>query len=427
MPLTIAQEVMVGQFRTTLRSISDTGGRGVSLSLAVQGDLNRIQKVRVLSSDGDSLTDERLNRFTDNLDSNERERSTSIYLTLKTTPKEPVVLEYTVAEKVEQVRIPFEAQVDFGVAKAGPLEPSEEKRPKRSGVRREQEWPPRRSSNEESFPPRRAAFDPGTSPKPQTAKQEKAAVDLFSLTIGKSAPNEQKNVRWNNQPSPSFTPSGFTSARLLFSVPGSAILAVPPDGISVTRFEDDKGGKLSTKLYRDSLSSSSALRKSPDDQQVLLNISLASSPTPGATRCTLVGTVTAKVGRGQQTNATEKLDVHKGQTFKAGPFNGSFVDVRQAFGNDFNRFETPQGVEVWIQISGPVQKARSIEILGAESGKVLANRLLRGDIQMGFNEGDTYSIQLAALPAEPVLLRVRHYESEGTVEVPFNISTGIGL
>ena len=275
-----------------------------------------------------------------------------------------MALEYTFLEKPEPVRIPFEAQVDIGVAKAGPVEAVEGgKAPDRTGARI---WPPPRQNPVEALPPPRAAFNPdagsqAAAAKAAPAKLDKATVDLFSITVAKPAPSEVKGVEWNTPPSPVFYASGFTIARLLLSTPGASIVSVPPDGITVTRFEDNKGGQLDTTLYRETSASSDPSSptqpcRSPDGEQLLLNLSLASAPTPGATHCTLTGNVQARVIRGERTDATEKLELRKGEAFAAGPFQGTVTERQTPL-----FVPAPQDTgehEAWILVSGPVARLR---------------------------------------------------------------------
>ena len=217
----------------------------------------------------------------------------------------------------------------------------------------------------EALPPRRAAFNPDAdaraAAKSLAAKLDKATVDLFSLTVAKPTPSEVKGVEWKTPPSPIFNASGFTIARLLLSTPGASIVSVPPEGITVTRFEDNKGGQFDTTLYREAdfyaVSPLSApAHRSPNGDQMLLNLSLASAPTPGATRCTLTGNIRVRVIRGERTDTTGKVDLRKGNAFAAGPFKGT-VTERQTPPFTPAPQKTGQN-EVWIRVSGPVGRVR---------------------------------------------------------------------
>ena len=426
LPLTVGQETMVGPFHTVIRSVSAPGAdTRVDVRIAVEGDASRIQKVRVLDGSGKDLTVDpqpRFNAFSSG------DRTINAPVILRALPKEPVTLEYTYLEKPEPVRIPFEAQVDIGVTKAGPVEPVEGgKAPKRTGART---WPPPREGSGEALPPRRAAFNPDTgaqakATKAASAKLDKATVDLFSITVAKPAPAEVKGVEWKNPPSPAFDASGFTIARLMLSTPGANIISVPADGITVTRFEDNKGGKLDAMLYREAPSSSAHLhRRSPDGEQMLLCLSLASAPTPGATRCTLTGNVQAKVARGERTNTVEKLELRKGETFATGPFKGT-ITVRQT--PPFTpALQDTGAMEVGVTVTGPVSKLRSVEFLDSTGSFMHGHGIASAESQP---EGADVSLafQFPTPPSGPVTLRLRYCETDETVQVPFDLSMGIGL
>ncbi len=427
--LTVGQEVTVGPFRSVLRSVSDQGaGNLLNLSFSVEGDASRIKKARILDGNGKVLSEDRQFRFEL---MQPGDRPITAYVLIKSPPKDaPVFIEFTYFEKVETVQIPFEAQVDIGVAKAGPIEPGERKPSKRNGAKA---WPPPRENPDNTMPPRRATFDPASKSAKQSAanslKLDKASVDLFSLTLGKPAPSEVKSVVWKNPPSSSFFATGFTIARLMLSVPGGSILSVPSDGVVISSFKDDKGGKLDTTCYRDNYSPYTALsttRLSPDGQQTLVNVSLASAPTPGATRCTLAGEVKAQVARDQSTNTSAALPLHKGQEFPAGPFTVTINELRQA------AMSTPASqdsgeLDIWLTISGPADRIQSLELLD-DKGRPLG--MSRADFTtFGFqrDSGSSRSFRLVATPPGPVSVRIRHFGSEETVRVPFEVTTGVGL
>jgi hypothetical protein len=427
--LVVGQGSMVGPFRTVIRSISDQGaGSGLAVSIAIDGDASRIQRVRILDNKGAVLTDPHPSRPA-TLESGDR--NTTFYLQLHTAPTNLVTVEYTYLEKIEQVRIPFEAQVDFGVAKAGRIEPWVGPTPKRTGPRT---WPPEPEHPRDTLPPRRSAFDPDAKPRAAEARleertMEKAAVDLFSVTVAKPAPNEAKQVKWKHPPPPTFYASGFTIARLMLSTPGATILSVPSDGVKVKRFEDDKGSKLDTALYRESsyLPANFPLaRVSPDGEQVLLNLSLAAVPETGATRFTLAGDVQAKVAFGNRTNTTGKLELKTGEKFKAGPFTGAVSQIVQSAPSAPGSQDSGD-VQVWLSISGPISRMRSIEFLGNADAVLNRNQYSFNQPTSESVEQKTESFRLNGLQAGPVTLRFHHYDTDETIKVPFEITTSIGL
>jgi hypothetical protein len=120
LPLTVGQNVTAGPFRATLRSVGDNGGGSVSINLAIEGETASLRKVRAYREGEVERPgfEERQPSYS----SESSGRTTTVYLTVRGSAKDPVTLEFNYAEKVEPVRIPFEAQVDLGVTKAGPVE-----------------------------------------------------------------------------------------------------------------------------------------------------------------------------------------------------------------------------------------------------------------------------------------------------------------
>jgi hypothetical protein len=361
-----------------------------------------------------------------------------------------VTLEFTHAEKLQNLRIPFETQVDFGQNRAGPSQELDGRGGRVTGgvgaananaggdakSARERPWPPPPlqvgvAPASGDMPPRSASFDLATRPTTAPAakvKLERATVDLFALTISKPAPGEVDGVKWNNAPPRAFAASGYTLARLMLSTPDVAIASVAQDGVVITRFEDDQG-KLDATVYRDMLNRGERALVSPDGQQALVHVTMAAAPRPGATRCTIAGTITAKVAIRERIDAGEPVPLQKGERSKAGPMTVHFADVRQEPMTSPIASGRP-AYSVSVIVNGPLNTVRSIEVVNAENGR----RLVSHNLFSNFDENRTiygnsvsFSLTFAEPPPEKVVVRVRHFEKLDTVTVPFEVSTGIGL
>jgi hypothetical protein len=425
--LVVGQEVTMGGFPIAVRSVTDHGGgNSVGVTLAVSGDATRVHRIRLLDAAGTSLHDERLGRTSG---SEIGERATSVFLTLRSMPKEPVTLEFSYVEKLRTVRIPFEAQVDIGYAKAGPITPAEPSAPKR---RTELNWPPPPKEEQASLPQTRPPVDIAAAPSRAAAETAtKASIDLFSFAVAKAPQTEVNISKWRHPPSKGFHASGYTVARLMLSTPGATILSVPPEGLAIKQFADDKVGPLDTSTYREGFGSAGPqqLRRSPEGDQALLTLSFASAPTPGATRCTLSGTVQAKVARGEVTNTASNVDMRSGNTFTNGPFTIKIVQVRQIAPLSPG-FRDPEQVELWVEFTGPVSRIRSVEILGISDGKEILlnpNRIVLAEMGMTRPDYANHVFKLSSAPVKPPTFRIRHFTTDELVQVPFEISTGIGL
>lgn len=182
--------------------------------------------------------------------------------------------------------------------------------------------------------------------------------------------------------------------------------------------------KPTSAIYRETPSSAPRVLRSPDGDQMLLTLSLASAPTPGATRCTFTGNIQARVTRGEHTNTTEKLELRKGATFAAGPFKGTLT-VRQTPPST-PALQNTGALEVGLTVTGPVSKLRSVEFLDSTGSFLFGHGIASAE---SLPEGAELPLafQFPTAPSGPVSLRLRYCEAAETIQVPFSISTGIGL
>jgi hypothetical protein len=447
--LRAGEQVEVGPTRVTLKSISEAE-QNIALTLTVRSDdAAPVRRLRLLSKDG-----RRLNMAPG--DREERVESApgmadpqTFFNAVVPAGHEEVTIELTHAERVENVRIPFEAQFDIAHTKIGPIQSLDRRGGGGRGVAganaagggevknaRERPWPPPPlqpgAPSFELSPRSGEKFDlaagPTTAPTVK-AKLDRATVDLFALTLSKPPPGEVEGVTWNNPPPRAFAASGYTLARLMLSTPDVSIASVAQDGIEITRFEDDKG-KLDATIYRDTANRfNDRAIISPDGQQALLHVTLAAAPRPGATRCTLAGTVKAKVAIRERTDAAEPVDLKKGERAKAGPITVHFADVRQdAMISPVINGRTPYHIS--LSVNGPLNTVRSIEVVSADSGRRLVSKNMfenYDENRVLYGNSMSFSVSFFEPPPEKVIVRVRHFEKLDTVTVPFEVTTGIGL
>jgi hypothetical protein len=147
------------------------------LTLSISGDSSRILRVRALDRNNQDkvLSDPKQTNFTGSQPNPSYESSGpfqqtgTAYISLLESPTNFVVLEFTVAENVETISVPFEAQVDFGVAKAGPVAFGEPQAPAAPGGTTSQPWPPP-AKPDVALPPVRSPFVPKSSAITNTIK-----------------------------------------------------------------------------------------------------------------------------------------------------------------------------------------------------------------------------------------------------------------
>ena len=135
-----------------------------------------------------------------------------------------------------------------------------------------------------------------------------------------------------------------------------------------------------------------------------------------------------RVVRGEHTDSTGKLELRQGEAFAAGAFQGT-VTERQAA----PLTPAPQdtgGNEAWILVSGPVTRLRSVECLDSTGMLLGAHQRSPAEAPPESSENNVslgLRLGFSKAPSGPVTLRIHYYDVAETVQVPFAISTGIGL
>jgi hypothetical protein len=281
-----------------------------------------------------------------------------------------------------------------------------------------------------TLPSRRTAFSTGTVTL-DSRRVTNAAADLFSLTIGKPAPGEVPGVKWNNPPSSVFLASGFTIARVMISTPGVSILNIPADGISISKFEDDKG-KHEPSYYRDARSSGYQAYfapTSPDGQQTLVTISMTSAPSPGATRIALAGTIRANAARGDHVDESKAFSAKKNESIKVGPYTFQVIEMHAApvMSPATMVYQPPYGAayEMILSAQGAADRIRSIDVLDAQTRQVIGQ--YRNLMRETNGSSQNFFFGMREPAGDQLMLRVSYYDKAEVVEIPFDINTGIGL
>jgi hypothetical protein len=432
--LKVGAQATVGTFATTIRSISDNGRTNLSVVAAVDGDASRIRRIRVLA-DGDRVLQENVQaRF----DQESARNSNTFYMNVPTGTDE-ITLEYQIAQRIEPIQIPFEAQVDIGQVKAGPIgAPAAGPAALRGG--RATAWPPpaRPAAPAPSLPPRRPTVPPPPPrpaqaanrppvPAPTTAPVlEKTAIDLFGISINKPAPGEVEGVKWANPPGANFRAAGLRTLRLMVTTPDRFILAIPPNSTTITRFEDNLATHPTAGLLPEELNvftQSVPAAISADGRQALLTIMLAGAPAPGATSCTIAGSMRAKVSKSSPTVRSEAVPLFSNQSFKAGPYEGTFTNVVLPAGAEANLLQT----QVAVNIKGPVNELASIELEDTETKQSVASLSWGARLENSRSDNLGFTMMIRQTPPEQVVVRIRYNDGVEMVEIPFEIKTGIGL
>ena len=415
--LKLGEQFAAGPFKGNVRSMNESGPNNVNVSLNLTGgEAGSVRNVRVLSSAGGVLQ-ERVDARNDNY--NERANTTfTLYIP---SGNEELVLEFSYYEKIDTVKIPFEAQVDIGQTKVGPIEAGQ---PAAKADRR-RPWPPPADDRVE-LAPHRPGFSPATQPAATAQpKIERPSVDLFSLTLGKPSTEEESSAKWQNTPSPTLRPRGFTLARLLLSVPDASILTILPTDLTLTGFSDDKTAKIDAGIsanYLSNYSRSNIAQVTRDGQQALVTLPIDAPVTPGATKATIVGSIKATVGRSEKVVPSRPLELKVGEKFTAGPYQITLTDVRQPPPQSID-YPSDNGYTLVYTIKGPIKQLRLLEL-----GQT---RQMAAGFSGYYNQDaptDETAIQfmMPQLPDKPTM-SVKYFDKVETVTLPFEVSTTLGL
>ena len=168
----------IGPFITSLRSITvDPNESAMSLTIGARGRSDRILKVRILDAKNPSivLSDSKQITFSDMSPSpgpGDTYRPNTIHARLNTVTTNSMTIEYTYAEQTEQIIVPFEAQIDTGWIKAGPVTIPVPTQNTGMMIPTSRQWPPlAQPATNDPIPKPRSPFLPDNTRLKEPAKK----------------------------------------------------------------------------------------------------------------------------------------------------------------------------------------------------------------------------------------------------------------
>jgi hypothetical protein len=182
----------------------------------------------------------------------------------------------------------------------------------------------------------------------------------------------------------------------------------------VESFEDDLGTDLG---------SGRAVSQFPDRTepvarlfggQVVVRLESAKTPAAGATRLIAKGTVVVQVGEGEETLASQEVVLRVGRGMKRS--GGSLVLTEMSDGTDRGQ----RGLWLRFVSSGDMRWIKEVKVTAAGESGTGVEPTVVVDPAYGV------SVQLDH-PVEAVNLTVTLYKRVETKELPFSVSTGMGL
>ncbi|HEX2973247.1 MAG TPA: hypothetical protein VHP11_13010 [Tepidisphaeraceae bacterium] len=412
-PLRVGKTLNAGPVPLTVRSLSDAGGRGINVEFFTNESIEKIRTVRFFGADKKELQTRLNGRFDSAAQPGRTQSSLAYYL-----PEvlDEVLVEVVYVEKVEQLAIPVELQVDLGDIQIGrpvaspvssvsgtgvssqtPAMQSARfrstpyansiSRPAVEGpaVASRTQWPPRRNAEWPTtrpaitWPaPRPAIAFPAT--RPAVAGQatpsglpifSDATVSVVGLAVYK-APTEPFRGKWGPQSELLFRPNGGTNLRLMLSVRDRAIVDIDSRNLRVNRFADDTPTELSTALRRSDQNyyyGASSYSLSSDGQQGLLYLTLEDAPASGATRFLLSGDLTAQLGSGMKTEEQKDVTIAVGSVIKAGPLSLTIKNLSAESGS-WESLSAPSAIRMSVQSDKPLHTIRSIQFITADGEEI---------------------------------------------------------
>jgi hypothetical protein len=388
-----------------------------------------------------------------------------------------VLVEVVYIEKIEQLTIPVELQIDLGAIQIGqpsasPVAPKVEQnvspqmpggmqsarlRPSpnvlnaaaRPPVERpvavaSTQWPPQRPAANWpttqptiAWPARRPAIAfPTTRPAggeqatgPRLPVYNDASVSIVGLGVYKT-PVDSIRSKWGAQPDLFFRPNGGTILRLMLAVRDRVIVDVDSRNLRVNRFADDTGAELSTSMRRLDrnlyyVTPTSSL--SSDGQHSLLNLTLEDAPSAGATRFLLSGDVTTRLSMGVKTEEQKDVAVAVGCNIKAGSVSFTIKSL-SAEPRGVEMVNAPSAIFLTLQSDKPLDAIRSIQFITADGEEI------RCAFQKPVVAVDQPSVQreyfancTLGKAIDRATVRVTYFDQVETVSIPIQLMAGVGL
>lgn len=237
-------------------------------------------------------------------------------------------------------------------------------------------------------------------------------VDVVSLTLGKPLPKPVARELMT------FVKPG-TDITLLLSAPDKRMIGLDRRASRLTALADDKGTDLTKGK---GLSSARNWLKWPkftaDGHHGTVRIEADGLPAPNAGRVVVAGTLAVLCGSNEKEAVQKGLELVKGAKLTAGPVPMSISSVQEQPGRNRRT--------VTFSYRGPDDAIRSIRFLDEAGKELKADRGVRTSFSMGGAVSRSREWHLP-LEAKEVGVKVAYFEKVETVNVPVDLSIGVGL
>lgn len=481
-PLRVGQSLKVGETTLTITGlslVSGSGAQGVNVSFQSRGGVEAISKVTGFDENGQPL-----NVAIGNRNVSARPEVPSQLVLHIGTAVERVQLQFTYAKQVRDQVVPFEAQVDLGVARVRKM-PDEElnaarekeqpetrqapPEPQGDGQRRPAVWPEPMEPGK--FPERQEARWPEEGERDAIAAEDAgpqlqgARVQPLSVAASGSPehdrpvgietttdPNSGVPVTrpasgWPVNPALLFQPFGGTQLQLLISVPNERLAGLDLRGIRIDNFSDDTGAQLSTELavtatppapFRsldEPIAPLAAYVLRLDGREALLRLGLKESPTRGAQQIRVRGSIPALLAGPLQRVESQLVDLRPGS--ELAPEGAGFTAVVRSVSSAPPTPAPPVAgpppqAGAWllltVQSDLPPERLQSVRMV-TENDEPLASTLQsHQSVSAASGQSRTHYYQLhVSTKADRVKVQWEFLGESKPGVVPFDIVVGVGL
>lgn len=307
----------VGPFRIIRRSLGPSFPPGASnLLIHVEGRLpERIAGIQVLDSTGrDLVVPGGLPKLLGEGTTETPLRALAIPVISSAAKPSRIVFAYY--PELQEVWIPFEAQVDMGTGRARIASPT--------GASSEQTGPPAWSVPPPSLRPlerRPATF---TSPAVPPEKPDSVAGGSVVCTSCQVVPAIKPGDR-----GPGVITNAYTMVRLRVEHPDAFLVRRRSPSVEITRFEDDRSTALGNAVLPTVLVDGRLMNELSDGpiggghpvKEMIVHVPMAAVPGAGVKTCRLTGHVNVDVCREVRSYRSEARVIKRGEPLVAGPFH----------------------------------------------------------------------------------------------------------
>jgi hypothetical protein len=233
----------------------------------------------------------------------------------------------------------------------------------------------------------------------------KASVKVIGLDIHRTNENEQILT---------FNPG--TTVEVLLTQPGKSILSIDPKASRLASITDDKKTDLTktkSAFGRDWLNAA-FLRFNKDNSQCVFQIYAPSTPAEGASKIMIKANFAVIVGKEEKTAEQKNVTLKVGEKAK---LDAIAMTVEKGFGD---------GKQVTVSFITPERSIKSLEFIDSK-GKAIPSIFPNTNPTFANGKGQFQTSCSLPVQTAPVTIKATYFSKTETVNVPVDLSFGLGF